>query len=106
MEYVNYDAAKQKANSIYNIAEQVNGLFNEAMREIDEKIGNQNVWSGAAAADFKSKWNEFTNEFNVQLQHILTIQDKIEYTRAEMHRAEQEMQNASNAAVSDAMRGN
>lgn len=105
MEYVNYGVAKQKAETIYNIADEVNRLFNDAVREMEAKIENKEVWRGAAASDFKSKWNEFTNEFNIQLQHILTVKDKIEYTRSEMQRSEQEMQNAAASSVSSAING-
>ena len=104
MEYVNYEAAKQKADTIYRIAEDVSKLFNGAIQEMDANIGNKDVWHGESASNFKAKWDEFTNEFNIQLQHILTIKDKIEYTRAEMLRAEQEMQSATNSAMNDAMR--
>ena len=106
MEHINYEVAKQKADAIYNTAEEVNRLFNDAIREMDANIGNREVWQGGAASHFKTKWEEFTKEFNTQIQHILTIEDKIEYTRSEMHRTEQEMQNATTTAVSDAMRGN
>ena len=74
---INYEAAMTSANNIESARAQVTNNFNAMKDEVNSKIGTS-VWSGVRANEFKNKWNEFASNFDVCLNQLANVREKVE----------------------------
>ena len=102
-EYIDYNVAMQTINEINGISDEIGQNFRNTINEIESNIGQKSVWQGAAASQFKQKWDAFTVEFTNQLNLIATLNDKALYTKNQMEQAESQMASAAASAVDQAI---
>lgn len=74
---MNYEAAVTSANNIEAARAAVETGFNAMKEEVNSKIGTS-VWSGSRADAFKSKWNEFAQNFDACVSQLRNVRQKVE----------------------------
>lgn len=85
-----YEAASAQARVVEANADEINSILQDLVSEVNSNIGSSNVWTGVSANDFMAKWNECADSFNAFVQHIKTIQEKIDYTANEVSKFDQQ----------------
>lgn len=76
---LNYSELTRIKGEISSDLDELTSLFNQFTALVDENVNNQEVWYGASSADFKTKWNEFTDEkfpqyksmFNKEIDNVM-----------------------------------
>lgn len=79
-----YEAASAQARVVEGLADSVESILNSLVSEVQANVNNSSVWSGAAANDFLSAWNNCADDFKLFVDHVRTIQQKIDYTATEV----------------------
>ena len=59
---LSYEQVKGKADELNNSATQMDSLLNE-VRDLFDRIGNDDVWSGTAASTTKDAFNRLSAKF-------------------------------------------
>ncbi|MBE6155552.1 MAG: hypothetical protein E7164_02200 [Firmicutes bacterium] len=88
---LDYDRASAQARIVEANADAINRTLQNLLAEVEANVGNNNVWSGVSAREFLDKWNNCADSFNSFVNHIRTIQQKIDYTSTEVSTFDQQM---------------
>ncbi len=80
---LDYDAASAQAVAIEKLATEIDTILNNLVEEMDSNLNNSNVWQGASATKFKSTWDDCSASFNDFVNHVKTIQSKVEVAAKE-----------------------
>ena len=80
---LNYEAASAQAERVLADVEEIDTILKNLVADVDQNIGSSDVWSGDAAKRFKEVWNNCADNFQSFVDHVRTIQQKIDYTASE-----------------------
>lgn len=86
-----YDVAKAKGEIVLQKAEYIQNVLNTLVADVDANINNANVWTGDSAQKFKNAWNNCADNFNTFVEHIKSINQKIDQTQAQVRQFDQNM---------------
>ena len=86
---LDYEAASAQARIVEADADEINTILQNLVSEVQSNIGSSSVWTGVSAQKFQSVWNECADSFDAFVQHIKTIQQKIDYTATEVSQFDQ-----------------
>ena len=75
---LDYEAASAQARVVESLADEIRTLLNELVDDISSSVNNASVWTGDSADKFKIKWDECAESFDSYVNHIKTIQSKID----------------------------
>ena len=81
---IKYEEASAQAKLVLDAAEEIRMILQNLVSEVDSNVGNSSVWTGDAAQRFKSAWDNCADSFESFVNHIKTIQEKIDYTYNEV----------------------
>ena len=81
---LDYEMASAQARVVEANADEINRILQNLISEVQSNVNNSSVWSGAAANKFLNVWNQCSDSFNNFVNHIRTIQQKIDYTATEV----------------------
>ena len=74
---MDYENAVVSANNIEASRALVETGFNQMKEEVNGKVGTS-AWSGVRADQFKTKWNEFAENFDSCVSQLRTVRSKVE----------------------------
>lgn len=86
-----YEAASAQARIVEADADAIQKILETLVSEVDANLNNSSVWSGVSSQNFKATWDSCAENFNQFVQHIHTIQDKIDYTANQVSQFDQTM---------------
>ncbi|MBE6148010.1 MAG: hypothetical protein E7167_00660 [Firmicutes bacterium] len=81
---LDYEAASSQARIVEGLADSIDGILKDLVSNVEANVNNNSVWSGVSAGSFMTKWNECADNFNSFVNHVKTIQQKIDYTASEV----------------------
>ena len=81
---LDYELASAQARVVEANADEINRILQTLVTEVQSNVNNSSVWSGVAANNFLNTWNNCADSFNNFVNHIKTIQQKIDYTATEV----------------------
>lgn len=84
-----YETASAQAKVVMAQADEINRILNSLVSEVEANINNSSVWTGDSANKFKGAWDRCADNFNTFVNHIKTIQEKIDYTANEVKQFDQ-----------------
>ena len=87
---LDYELASAQARVIEADAEEINRILQALISEVEANVNNVGVWTGVSAEQFKSTWERCSENFNSYINHIRTIQEKIDYTATEVSKFDQQ----------------
>ena len=79
-----YTEATAQARIVEANADEINRILQNLVNEVSSNVNNSSVWSGNSASSFLAKWNECADSFNNFVNHIKTIQQKIDYSATQV----------------------
>jgi len=81
---LDYELASAQARVVEANADEINRILQNLVSEVNSNINNSSVWTGDSANKFKNAWDGCAENFNTFVNHIKTIQEKIDYTATEV----------------------
>lgn len=81
---LDYEAASAQARVVEGLADSINSILKDLVSQVESNVNNNSVWSGVSANNFMSKWNECAANFDAFVNHVKSIQQKIDYTATEV----------------------
>lgn len=88
---LDYDQAKAQAEVVMQQAERIDQILKDLVKSVDENINNANVWTGESAQEFKGAWDNCADNFNAFVNHVKSINQKIDETQAMVRQADTNM---------------
>lgn len=86
---LDYELASAQARVVEANADAINTILQNLVTEVNANINNSSVWTGASANKFQTTWTQCSDSFNAFVNHIKTIQQKIDYTATEVSQFDQ-----------------
>ena len=86
---LDYELATAQARIVEADADAINSILQDLISEVNANVNNSSVWTGASAEKFTTAWNNCADNFNKFVEHIKTIQQKIDYTATEVSQFDQ-----------------
>jgi len=81
---LDYELASAQARVVEANADEINRILQTLVSDVSSNVNNSSVWTGASAEKFKGAWDRCADSFNDFVNHIKTIQQKIDYTATEV----------------------
>ena len=78
-----YDEASAQARVVESLANDIDSILKTLVQEMDSNLNNSSVWQGASATKFKSAWDNCAESFNDFVNHVKTVQGKIDLAAQE-----------------------
>lgn len=78
-----YEEASAQAKVVESLANDINSILNTLVDEMNSNLNNSTVWQGASATKFKSTWDRCADTFNDFVNHVKSIQSKIDVAAQE-----------------------
>ncbi len=78
-----YDEASAQARVVEGLANDIDTILKTLVQEMDQNLNNSSVWQGASATKFKSTWDNCADTFNDFVNHVKSIQSKIDVAAQE-----------------------
>ena len=85
---IDYEAALAQANVVETLANDVKTILTNLVEDVERSIGNEGVWTGESATNFKNTWERCSEDFYTYVNHINTIRNKMIETYEQVRKFE------------------
>lgn len=87
---LDYEAASAQARIVQADADAIRTILYSLRDEVNANVNNASVWTGVSAGEFQKAWDNCAENFDAFINHITTIQEKIDYTANEVSTFDQQ----------------
>ena len=78
-----YDEASAQARIVESLANDIDSILKTLVQEMDQNLNNSSVWQGASATKFKASWDNCAESFNDFVNHVKSVQSRIDLAAQE-----------------------